>query len=1059
MPGQKKFKYSPPPTQNIIHRERVMELLARSDKRNLVFLTAPSGSGKSTLIADYLASKAFPTIWYNLERSDNDPANFFGSFREGIPEGLTKKAFSFPVFSVEYIPSIESYSRKFFLHLLRIVPANTAIVLDNAQCIQMDSILQRIVRVLAETIRRGKRLYIISRQPVSLSGSDWSIEGRSLRLDWGHIRLEDEEAREFLRRRCPDISEAEASEIIRRSDGWIASLSLFNRTDRPVPDEKPLLPASVPGGGLCLRDQELEGLSLVAELPEISPDLTGFLGDDEKRTVFRILESLSDENLFVMRLAPHKRIFFIHDLFREYLKNAAREKLAPERYSACLSGVAASLRDAGYYTDALRVYHKLNAHDKIMEILRQKALEWAYSGRVFTIMECLGLIQETPYSEDPWAAYLKASTSRFTEPASAINLYRHALEGFEEKGDLAGQKAVIAEMLDTAQYYGEDFSLTGCLLDDAERIMETLACSDRPTPVDAMLPAYAGVMYLLYRGDSSRAVECFDMSERFMAGMEGMELIKAYVRMYSAVALGTAGEARRAEAAFNEATRIFKNAPEHPPHTFMFHFLASIHEAFAGRFADCVKRMEEAIPYARSWGLHVQEEHLHVRLLEGLLSLGLTEKAEEVFREIERLGYRNSFSMAMTYQIEAQLYLLKHDPHMAALAAERSIDLFEKIHADIFAGFARGVLGVTLAEMGKYEGAAGIFNAIIEWARANGNWMQVFTTLLHRAWMLLVSGKQQDAIRDIHDALALGQQRAIHSSYFWLPYMMSTLLAAALQHGIQSEYARSLIRYHNLQPPDDVLSELSWPWRIRIHAFGSPEVFREDRPVKQSEWKGEMTFKLLLAIVSSDALDVPAATVMDLLWPDADGDRAKQNLEFTLRKLRRVLCHVAGDKPVIIWKSGILSMNTDIAYIDIHSFRRHAELAESLFIEGKDEEAVFHAEKAALLYRGKLLQGHDEAWICNRRKHWHKRYMGIMEQLLSCRSRMENWEGIVPLCRKALKIDPSSELICYYLMKSLLNLGEKAEAERVYNEFTELACASEDPISTERLSRLLNPTA
>ncbi|RMG03524.1 MAG: hypothetical protein D6726_05480 [Nitrospirae bacterium] len=756
----------------------------------------------------------------------------------------------------------------------------------------------------------------------------------------------------------------------------------------------------------------------------------------DPKAVLEILEKLSEKNLFVTGTSDVEGGYYLHDLFREFLKYEAKNHLGKERYSKHLLKVGRALKELDYMEDAINIFSRTGELSEIVEILNTCALTWLHTGRIYTINRCLSILEASAYSNNPWVLYLRATITRFTEPERALKLYEKALHGFKNKRDLQGSKATLSEILNTAQYMGEDFNSVGRFIDQAEK-----AVQDRTEPLtvaDAMLSASLGVMYLINRGVSSKSVEYFKLADRLLEQTEEMSPFRTYTKIYTAIALHSAGECRKAEEYFNEAGKIFKNCPEYPQHRFMFNLFASIHELFSGRFSESVKRINNTLAYARRWKLHHQEEHLLNRKLAGLVSQGLIEEAKETLKEIRSLKHRNSFSRAITEQYVAQMHLIEGNPLFAIKAAECSADLFSKIGASIFASVSRGLRAVALAERGNFKEARKILLENIKRGKKKENLMHVFTSLCYLAYITLKERGKEEAKDVLKEALSLGAERGFMSTHNWCPPMISTLLATAFEYGIEVDYASSLIRFHRIPPPAILVKESDWPWSLRIFTFGKFKMYKGDTLITHQEWRGSMALNLMLALLFYDTVEgIPVSTITDLLWTESDGDRAFQNLEFTLRKLRKIVGH-KGNLPLIILKGGKLIINTDLCYVDSIMFQRHSDLSEISYLEGRLDDAIRHGEVAVSTYKGRFLKNHEGYWIKKKQEQLHQQYLQTVKRLLECYREKGDWEKITRLYKKAIAVETSSEYPVSYLLKREAPAGIKKETAKIFKEFTEI---------------------
>ena len=146
----------------------------------------------------------------------------------------------------------------------------------------------------------------------------------------------------------------------------------------------------------------------------------------------------------------------------------------------------------------------------------------------------------------------------------------------------------------------------------------------------------------------------------------------------------------------------------------------------------------------------------------------------------------------------------------------------------------------------------------------------------------------------------------------------------ALQAGIETEYVQKFIRKHNLVPDTSGVVIEKWPWPSRIRTLGEFTILRDDKPVKYSRKAPKKPLSLLKALIVSGGREVPENNLIDMLWPEADGDLGHLSLKAALHRLRRLL----GKPEAIQYKEAALTLDPHCFWVDAWAFQRTLEKIE-----------------------------------------------------------------------------------------------------------------------------------
>ncbi|WP_045222114.1 AfsR/SARP family transcriptional regulator [Desulfonatronum thioautotrophicum] len=215
---------------------------------------------------------------------------------------------------------------------------------------------------------------------------------------------------------------------------------------------------------------------------------------------------------------------------------------------------------------------------------------------------------------------------------------------------------------------------------------------------------------------------------------------------------------------------------------------------------------------------------------------------------------------------------------------------------------------------------------------------------------------------------------------------------------------------------------------IRVYTLGKFEITVGKRLMFDRYWRGVRTKRLLQSLIVHGGTKVSKHILMDLLWPDKDGDLAANNLKMALSRLRRAVNEVYGSYLNWLFVSdGCVSMVRSLCFVDCLAFRERLHAA--MCKECRTEELT----KALDGYTGDFIPGNlDEVWINEYRQQLRKDYVqgviflanhclhfGDVKTSLEYLLRIQDWPMI-------------SEQVYALLMQSYVNLGYPSDALRIF---------------------------
>ncbi|HZW36501.1 MAG: AfsR/SARP family transcriptional regulator, partial [Deltaproteobacteria bacterium] len=326
-----------------------------------------------------------------------------------------------------------------------------------------------------------------------------------------------------------------------------------------------------------------------------------------------------------------------------------------------------------------------------------------------------------------------------------------------------------------------------------------------------------------------------------------------------------------------------------------------------------------------------------------------------------------------------------------------------------------------------------------------------FACLIAKAYFSLRKGGGSTDLPSLREGLRIGREKGYVDLYLWSPGLQEIIASEALERGIETEYVREFIRKNALAPSAAVQDIERWPWPLKIYTLGRFELLKEEKPFPRFRKVQHKPLMMLKALISMGGRNVSEAQLTDVLWPDADGDRAHQSFAMNLSRLRRLL----GNEKAVVLRDGRLTLDPACCWVDAFSFESLLSRLDDAAREGRvcpdGAGAAKLAERALSLYRGPFLPGEVlSPWTLAPRERLRSKFLRAVEFLGRCLEREGQWAEAVACYRKGLEVDDLAEGFYQRLMVCQRRLGRDAEALNVYHRCRKaLAAALGIPPSPE----------
>jgi LuxR family maltose regulon positive regulatory protein len=268
------------------------------------------------------------------------------------------------------------------------------------------------------------------------------------------------------------------------------------------------------------------------------------------------------------------------------------------------------------------------------------------------------------------------------------------------------------------------------------------------------------------------------------------------------------------------------------------------------------------------------------------------------------------------------------------------------------------------ARSGEHDEAAGLlddvfshpFHAVCRWH----HWIAGSVA----AYAALCRADTPSALLHLSGALSVARECGFRAGpmLYCCGDMMAQLAALALSNDIEPETARDLIVRNNLDAP--ALADASWPWPVRLHSFGGLKVELNGGEPPAGRKESRRLLELLRLLIAHGESTVTLDALADELWPDAEGDAARNALDNALHRLRKWL---GGDDRVLL-RQRALSLNPRRCWTDVRALERILVSLDESPVDGLPALVT----SLRRLYRAPLLPEDDQPTVIRRRADLHR---------------------------------------------------------------------------------------
>jgi DNA-binding SARP family transcriptional activator len=215
---------------------------------------------------------------------------------------------------------------------------------------------------------------------------------------------------------------------------------------------------------------------------------------------------------------------------------------------------------------------------------------------------------------------------------------------------------------------------------------------------------------------------------------------------------------------------------------------------------------------------------------------------------------------------------------------------------------------------------------------------------------------------------------------------------------------------------------------VQILTLGRFEIIKDGKPLRFAGKAQQKPLELLMALIARGSAGVPAATLADDLWPEAEGDAGYRALVTSVQRLRKLLEH----PEAILFNEGALSLDPRWVWVDAGAFERWLERTGPALRVADGAELLSACGQILTRYRGPFLNSVEVPWAVARRERLRTRHMSLVRTLGRALETQGHEQESVNFYRKSIEADPSVEIFHQHLIHLLLRQNRISEARAAY---------------------------
>lgn len=1029
-------KFEAPQVSGLHTRSRLFNLLDGYDDKRVLWLSAPAGTGKTSLLASYFANNQKKLLWYQIDAGDEDIASFFHHMAFCIKNAYPKKRGILPNFTSEHQAGLPAFSVNYFRALFQKIDPGSVVVLDNYQDAGGNTNLHEALQHFANEVPLHVQLIIVSRIDPPALLSNLQASNQFALISFSEIQFTRPESDQIATMRSKiTLSDLQCKQLHDLTNGWAAGLTLTLAHCEAVPDflshqkfsDRNALFDYVANEIFNHFDSETQSFLLKTSfLKRISLSVAKKL-TNEPRTK-QILRNLSSHQLLTMQHDHMDESFEYHPLFREFLYQQATRNYSKTVLNTLHKKAGTLLLKKGEIVMAAEQFVANKNWAVLTDLINNHAKNLIQTGLYKTIERWLMIMPKQYVDGNNWLCYWRAASQLQYDPIGARKDLEIAHHRFIKSVDSKGAYLSYCNIIESYIQAWDTFKPLQDWIHHRNKLKNILPSIPG---IELRIRVHIAIMSAMVFVDPahknlSSHVRIVETAFRFIPVKQLKAMLGSLLGQYYIMS----GQIEK-QVQITHSIQPLLDADE-VSYLAKIMILNSIGIAniYIGTTDEQDKIWHQGLTLVEDTGITSFNRIFLTHMTNTHLVRDDSSSAEKILNDIDNMGIgANEIFRGYYYFLRGRVELVKAEYQPAITFFTQSINI------GTANGFVNGIglsylfLSLAYAEIGEYEQAHDALqeghSALSQYGTDSGNCLNNFGYESFHAYLNLLQGKNDQAKIHLRRAIEPVKTSCIYSTVFWYSRLFKSLTAFALENNIEPEYTRKFIIHNRLTPPDDKRHLESWPWPVKIYTLGRFTISINGQVINADSRPTEL-LKVLLAF---GGRDVAEEKIIDVLWPDTDGDQAQTNFKTTLHRLRKSF----GDIDALLLKHHRLSVNGQYCWVDNWKLSNTFYKAQTAKKTSDPEQEINLVTSILDTYTEHFLSKETTSWSIPLREKLRSQYVRhVMD--LSESIEVHNAEIAIISYQRLLEMEPLTELAYQRLIQTYDKQGRRAEATATYQQ-------------------------